>query len=298
MRIANYYAFMNSLAIDHIIIVVKDLQVATQHFVQLGFTVVPGGVHKGGLTHNALIPFPDETYIELLAATRPANYRLIKLFKKARLLGIYTSNETAIGRRLTEDLANGVGLTDYALLSLELDRQIAWMKDRGIHYSNPIPGGRIRPDGIEIAWRTSVPKTIDLPFLIDDLTPREHRLPPVGDNFHSNGILGIKALTILVSNLVESMAHYRGLIGADPLTQPNFPQPGTRSSEFNLGDRNLTIISPLPGNSSLRGLLKHRSSRPLGIFFRSIENGKGDLLSLTYLPDKGATLSRSARLIS
>ena len=289
---------MNSLTLDHVILVVSDLQVATHQFSQLGFSVIAGGVHTGGLTHNSLIPFPDGTYLELLSTTRKSTLQTLMLLKRVRLLGIYTSNESEIGRRLIEDLACGVGMNDYSLLSFDLEHQVNLIKEQGAYFTDPIPGGRIRPDGKEITWRTAVPQTIDLPFLMEDLSPREIRVPPVREDHHENGILGIDGLTVMVPNLVESMAHYRALLGDDPVTEPSYPQPGTQASEFKLDNRFLSIVSPLPGNSLLRNLQKKRSSRPIGIFFRTIDNGKSDRLSLTYLPDKGATLSRSLVLIS
>jgi len=213
-------------------------------------------------------------------------------------LGLYTSNETAISRRLIGDLASGVGMNDFSLLSMDLMQDLTRIEERGANFTDPIPGGRIRPDGKEITWRTAVPDTVDLPFLIDDLTPREIRVPPVDHDYHSNGILGINGIAVLVNNLVESMAHYRAMLADEPVSQPQFPQPGTQSSEFNLDNRFLTIIGVLPGNSALRSLLKNRKARPVGIYFRTAANGEGDLLSLTYLPDRGATLSRSQVLFA
>ena len=52
--------------IDHIVIAVPDLAVASRNYEALGFTVVPGGRHPVG-THNALIAFADGAYIELIA---------------------------------------------------------------------------------------------------------------------------------------------------------------------------------------------------------------------------------------
>jgi hypothetical protein len=289
---------MNSLSLDHIILVVSDLQIATSQFTQLGFSVIAGGVHSGGLTHNALIPFPDGTYLELLATRRSSMLKSLQLLRKLRLLGIYIANETAINRRLIEDLASGVGMNDFCLLSMDLVQELTSIKKRGAVFTNPIPGGRLRPDGKEITWRTAVPDSVDLPFLIDDLTPREIRVPAVDNDYHSNGILGINGITVLVTNLVESMAHFRALLADEPVTQPQFPQPGTQSSEFNLDRRFLTIIGALPSNSALRSLVKHRKSRPVGIFFRTTADDEGDLLSLTYLPERGATLSRSQILFA
>jgi hypothetical protein len=284
---------MSSLNLDHIIIVVSDLSAATRQFTQLGFLVIPGGVHSGGLTHNALIPFADGTYLELLATTRFTSFRLITILKKLHLLNIYTANQTAINRRIIENIASGVGLNDYALLSNNLDPEIEMINQRGQNFTDPISGGRIRPDGQEIIWRTSVPQTLDIPFLIEDITPRELRVPQVDENAHANGVSGTRGLSILVPNLVDSIARYRELLGEDPKTQPSHSQPGTQSTEYMLGRRLISLSSPLPDNSALRHLLRHRPSRPIGLLFNNKESSEDDFLSLTYFPDKGATLSHS-----
>ena len=56
--------------IDHIAVVVPDLNTAIANYTTLGFTVVPGGRHPIG-SHNALIAFEDGSYIELLAFFEP-----------------------------------------------------------------------------------------------------------------------------------------------------------------------------------------------------------------------------------
>ena len=57
--------------IDHIVIVDRDLDEMVRQAESLGFTVVPGGEHAGGMTHNALIAFADGSYIELIAFIDP-----------------------------------------------------------------------------------------------------------------------------------------------------------------------------------------------------------------------------------
>ncbi|MCW5883173.1 MAG: VOC family protein, partial [Anaerolineae bacterium] len=56
--------------IDHIVILVHDLAQAQADYAALGFTVVPGGEHTGGATHNARVAFADGSYVELLAFKR------------------------------------------------------------------------------------------------------------------------------------------------------------------------------------------------------------------------------------
>src|SRR2546430_17587272 len=56
-------------ALDHVVIMVPDLEAAIRDYTELGFTVVRGGSHPTG-THNALIAFPDGAYVELIAFQR------------------------------------------------------------------------------------------------------------------------------------------------------------------------------------------------------------------------------------
>jgi hypothetical protein len=288
---------MSTLSIDHLIIVVRNLELATNQFNQLGFTTIPGGVHSGGYTHNALVPFTDGTYLELLATTRPISLSYFMLLKRLRLLKLFTARHTEINQRLIDDIANGPGIIDYCMLSSDLSHDVAVARKCGLVVTDPISGGRLRPDGTQINWRTAVPAAMDIPFLIDDLTPREQRIPNVDDQFHSNQIQGIYGISILVSDYVESMAHYQSLLGEEPTSEVKFPQPGTQMSQFNLEENFISLAGPHPGSTSLRKYLKYRPARPLGIFFQTAKETPQDYLSFTYSKDKGATLSRSRVLV-
>jgi catechol 2,3-dioxygenase-like lactoylglutathione lyase family enzyme len=82
--------------IDHIVIVVCDLEAAVASYGQLGFTLVRGGGHPIG-SHNALIAFVDGTYIELIAFLEP---------------GVTHPRNAA--------LAGGGGLVDYCMATHDL----------------------------------------------------------------------------------------------------------------------------------------------------------------------------------
>ena len=56
--------------IDHIVILVDDLDQAIQSYTEAGFTVIPGGEHTGGATHNALVAFRECGDTLARAATR------------------------------------------------------------------------------------------------------------------------------------------------------------------------------------------------------------------------------------
>lgn len=53
--------------LDHLVILVEELEDAVAGYEELGFTVTPGGEHADGLTRNALVPFADGTYLEIVA---------------------------------------------------------------------------------------------------------------------------------------------------------------------------------------------------------------------------------------
>src|SRR5262249_58019959 len=52
--------------IDHLVVAVPDLDAAIESYQSVGFHVVRGGRHQVG-THNALVPFADGVYLELIA---------------------------------------------------------------------------------------------------------------------------------------------------------------------------------------------------------------------------------------
>src|SRR5690348_14168851 len=54
-------------SIDHVVILVHNLEDAVRDYTALGFTVVPGGEHADGRSANALIAFSDGSYVELIA---------------------------------------------------------------------------------------------------------------------------------------------------------------------------------------------------------------------------------------
>src|SRR5689334_10845523 len=140
--------------VDHIVILVKELEAAVRDYTELGFTVVPGGEHTGGASHNALVAFADGSYLELIA------------FKRG-----------APEHRWWRFAALGEGIIDFALLPDNIEEDIAAIHRRGLPFLGPEPGGRLRPDGQKLRWQIGSPTSPDLPFLCADVTPRELRVP-------------------------------------------------------------------------------------------------------------------------
>ncbi len=78
-------------------------------------------------------------------------------------------------------------------------------------------GGRRLPDGQEIRWRSAGIRQEGraLPFLIEDLTPRERRVPAAD---HPNGAAGISRLEISTPDLGKASRDLALLIDAPSKT--------------------------------------------------------------------------------
>lgn len=194
--------------IDHIVIVDHNLDLLVEQARSAGFTLVPGGEHAGGVTHNALIAFQDGSYIELIAFIEP---------------------DHRTSHRWWPRLWKGGGLVDFALFCNDLEDDVRRIKGRGMSVPNPVENGRLRPDGERLDWRQSFPQAVvgdtGMPFLIEDVTPRSLRVPHEQSQIdHANGVTGIAGVTVLVDDLQEARTALSAITGNDATAiDPPFP---------------------------------------------------------------------------
>lgn len=182
--------------LDHLVILVQDLEAAIRDYGRLGFGVTLGGEHADGLTRNALVPFWDGTYLELVAFIEPEG-----------------GGDNVWGWR--GFLPRG-GLVDYCAASEGLRGEVERLRGLGYGVADFGEGGRRLPDGREIRWRSAGFRQEGrvLPFLIEDLTPRARRVPggPTAD--HPNGATGISRLEISTPDPGKASRDLAALTGA------------------------------------------------------------------------------------
>lgn len=155
-----------------------------------GFTVTPGGEHPGGLTHNALVGFQDGSYLELIA---------------------FHGLAAARGKHTWAPVAErGGGWADFALGSTDLRDDAAALGD--LLARPPEDGGRTRPDGVAIAWRVARLYR-PLPFLIEDTSARELRVPSGAAARHANGIVGVERVVLGATDAALVRTRYGKLRG-------------------------------------------------------------------------------------
>ena len=184
--------------LDHLVILVRDLEHASADYGRAGFNVTPGGEHSDGLTRNALLPFRDGTYLELVSFLDPED-----------------ATDNVWGWR---GFYPREGLIDYCAASDDLDADAERLASLGFGVDGPNNGGRRLPDGTNIRWRSARihQEGRILPFLIEDLTPRDLRVPRGPETNHPNGVTGVAHLEISAPDKASAEYSLAALADAAP----------------------------------------------------------------------------------
>lgn len=230
--------------IDHLVILVPELNAAMETYRQLGFQVLPGGEHPYG-THNALVTFQDGSYLELIAfrePDQPHDHRWYRFLDRP-------------------------GLVDFAIGAENIDPELDRIRAAGIAYDGPKPGARQRPDGVQLEWRTAPPpddRTGELPFLIDDITERGLRVPGGGEAEQQNGVTGIQRLVVAVRDLEEGIEEYSALLGVDPARGTD-EDLRADTATYQCGQHLITLAYPTSPSSPLVRRIQQKGDGPFQV---------------------------------
>ncbi|MCW1968378.1 MAG: VOC family protein [Anaerolineae bacterium] len=208
------------MKLDHVVILVRDLAQAMGDYAARGYTVMPGGEHVNGETHNALVALADGAYLELIAFKVP--------FSQSHRWQRYRAFP---------------GVIDYCLGVDALEPAIQACNLRGLSYGLLPNGGRKRPDGVELQWRSGLApvNAQGLPFMIEDVTPRQWRVPDGAAAAHANKVVAIAQLDVLVGDLARAKQNFDILLGPDV---PSFVTPAELL--YDLNGTTLRLFHPQP----------------------------------------------------
>lgn len=248
--------------IDHIVIGVNDLESASDDFQRAGFQVTPGGEHSSGNTHNVLVGFADGAYLELIA---------------------FKDKPPRPDHKWGERLARGEGFLDFALAGGNLEVKAARLDQAGIGHGGVRPLGRLRPDGQRIDWLllNPVSDAAPLPFLIDDITPRELRVPSGPAAEHPLGAAGVNGVRLLVTDLDRAAAAFAALLEAPGSDAVGGVEGGVAAKRFSIGSQWIELIQPRSDAADLLAYLTQRGPAPYEIVLRiATADSSGRLLPL------------------
>lgn len=264
--------------IDHVVVVVRDLETASADAERAGFTVTPGGEHAGGATHNALIPFADGSYIEVIAFREPDERQAHKWWPR---------------------LWKGEGLVDFALLSSDLATEADAIAARGLDVPPPADNGRLRLDGERLEWRAvQTQETVGesgLPFIIEDITPRALRVSTEATaTTHRNGTTGIAGVSVVVADLGASRLLFGQLLGTKGVPSGGDSDGIRGGVRFPIGSQWIELIEPA-------GVVADDTAAPnealLARYLALYGNGPFEVVLRTGDPDAVAPAPRSGEPI-
>ncbi len=216
---------MPDFLLDHVVIAVRDLDVATTDFSAiLGREPSWRGDHPTYGTRNTLYRI-DNTYIELLALGAPGAKK-----KDGRWAG-----------ELSRFLDRGEGVYALALGTADINSSVRELRDRGIEVQDPKDGSGVDANsGAHRYWRNAMAPVRATNgarvFFIEHKSPPE-LLPPAPVNARSGAFVRRMDHAVVLSADMEASRHvWADALGARLALDRTFPDRSTRILFFRLGD--------------------------------------------------------------
>jgi hypothetical protein len=204
----------HSIKVDHITVCGADLTVLQDAFARLGLTADYGGPHASGGTHMAVIGLDDGSYIELVAPLKAGS-----------------ATDSGWSKLM---LANA-GACAWAVGSADIQKDVDALKVAALPVDGPFPGGRKRPDGRVLKWKTAALGTQQagamLPFMIQDSTPREWRVKPSASAAQM-GLNNVAAVVLAVKDMDAAIALFRKAYGWPAPAREDHPEFGAKLAHF------------------------------------------------------------------
>ena len=146
---------------------------------------------------------------------------------------------------------------DYCATSDDLAADTRRLVEAGFDVEGPDRGGRRLPDGTEIRWKSARIQQEGrvLPFLIEDETPRDLRVPGGPSTKHPNGATGILRLLIAAWDRAQARTSLAALVGSRKTPGDAFP----------VGCHEFAIVASDDSDEPVKQRLKTLGPGPLAI---------------------------------
>ncbi len=204
-----------TVKIDHALICTSDLAPTQQGFIEVGLAPDYGGHHGQALTQMAQLGFPDGTYIGIEAPVTP-------------------SADT--GTPQSSLMKADAGPCGWAVTTLDVKAELERFSRLGVTVGAPEPRSRNRPDGTFAEWQSAsvgpgAPGS-NLPFLMEDKTPRSNRAPRPSASTDGFALTGVSIIALGVKDLNASIALFRKVYGWPAPTVEEHPEFGAKLAYF------------------------------------------------------------------
>lgn len=215
--------------LDHILIAVRDLKEAEQTYTRiLGRVPTWKGEHPGLGSANLIYRLRN-SYLEFVQATGEGPFADI------------------IREKLD---TSGEGLLGLAFGTVNADLCVKYLKDKGLHPSDPLPGGAEDAAGNKRSWRNIMLKPEETGGLFMFIIEQEDRLAlplsPLAPNVSgTEAAETVDHVVIETPKPDEAIAFYRDRLGLRLALDHTIEKWGVRQLFFRFGGITLEIITPI-----------------------------------------------------
>jgi hypothetical protein len=232
------------LILDHALICTSDLVSIQQAFADVNLAPDFGGHHGHAATQMAQLGFQDGTYIGIEA---PA----------------IASTETNTPQSAL--MKANAGPCGWSVTSTDMKADLERLSRLGVKVGVPEGRSRTRPDGTTAEWQSAsvgagAPGS-NLPFLIQDKTPRSNRAPRPSPSTVGTGLTGVAMVVLGVKNLNENIALFRKAYDWPAPRIEDHPEYGAKLAYF--AGTPVILAAPSAPNSWLAQRLEKLDQCPI-----------------------------------
>lgn len=237
-----------ALEVDHVTWAGGDLDALRERFGAAGLASAYGGLHGNGVTHMAVVGFPDGSYIELLAPREPGARSPI----------------------WEEAVRSDAGPAAWAARCDDIGSEADRLRGVGISVRGPEAWARRTPSGREAAWSLAFPGEeppgSTLPFLIEDRTPRSWRVEPT-EGIGRTGLSGVREVVLLVGEIAVGAERFRGAYDWPPPLAGRAESFGAALARFE--GTPVCLAAPLEGATALSARLRALGPAPCAFLLQA-----------------------------
>ena len=203
------------LKFDHALICTSDLGPMQQGFTDVGLRSDYGGHHGHAATQMAQLGFADGTYMGIEAPATP-----------------FAETGTPQSSLMKAD----AGPCGWSVTSTDIKSDLERLSHLDVSVGIPEARSRTRPDGTLAEWQSAslgagAPGS-NLPFLIQDKTPRSNRAPRPSPSTMGTTLTGVAIVVLGVKNLDESIALFRRVYDWPAPKVEDHPEFGAKLAYF------------------------------------------------------------------
>lgn len=275
---------MSDLKLDHVTIVVPDMDEARADYSGLGFTDMDYSLtsanQKG--VRRLVIPFADGTSLHLVSVPRAWKRWVLSCLERLDILNNVFAKAPLPTQRIIQSLARsavyGHGLADCALQTQNIDLLATALSARGYTGLDVTCLTQSRSDGLPITLDfLSLPfdTAPAAPLIFSEVSDPLLRIPAAENCFHVNGVRGIARVVIPVPDFDHAVQTWQAITGsvgrgdagqgATDFGASNFDTSQmTAAHQFQIGTCCVVLAQPRP-DTHLHRWLRRYGARPFEV---------------------------------